>query len=60
MPLTREEAVELLTKTNEQLAKVSGKDETLQLLSLAGKSVGYKPAFRALVMGMEPEKAIKW
>ena len=26
MPLTREEAVELLTKTNEQLTKVSGKE----------------------------------
>ncbi len=61
MALTREEGIELLKKLKEQLAKI--KDDVpaaLELLALAGKSVGYKPAFRALVMGVEPEQAIKW
>ena len=64
-PLTREEAIELLGKTQQQIAEIkagesSEIEQVFQLLSFAGQAVGYKPAFRALIMGQEPGKSIKW
>lgn len=60
MAITKEQGVALLTSLKEQLAKTDSKAEAIRVLALAGKSVGYKPAFRALVMDVEPEQAIKW
>ncbi len=60
MGMSKEEGIELLMTLKEQLGKTEKVSDALQVLALAGKSVGYKPAFRALVMGVEPEQAIKW
>ncbi len=58
--ITKEEGIALLKRLKDELAKIKDVPAALELLALAGKSVGYKPAFRALVMGVEPEQAIKW
>jgi hypothetical protein len=58
--MTREQGVEVLRKAQKNLAKASTKEETLAVLQEAGSAVGYKPAFRCLVAGTEPEKSIKW
>ena len=61
--VTKDEGIQLLGELKKKLAelKETGKvSDALQILALAGQSVGYKPAFRALVMDVEPEKAIKW
>lgn len=60
MAITKEQAVEVLYRAKEQLEQTSDKTEALTILAEAGKAVGYKPAFRALVMGTKPEDAIKW
>lgn len=58
--ISKEEGIALLKNLKEQLAKIEDVPAAMEVLALAGKSVGYKPAFRALVMGVEPEQAIKW
>lgn len=60
MAVTKTEGIELLKKLKEQLGKTTEKAEAIGILTIAGKTVGYAPAFRALVMNVEPEKAIKW
>ena len=60
MAITKEEAVEVLYRAKEQLEQTNDKTEALKILAEAGQAVGYKPAFRALVMGQKPEDAIKW
>lgn len=49
--------IEILRNYKEMLTKVAGKEDTLSILRTAGREAGYKPAFRVLVMGKEPEKA---
>ncbi len=58
--LTREQGVELLTASKEQLEKIETPKEVLEVLLLAGQSVGYAPAFRCLVAGASPETSIRW
>lgn len=58
--LTKDEAVAILKEAKSRLEKATTKDETLGILKEAGGQVGYKPTFRALVAGIEPEKSIKW
>lgn len=60
MAMTKEEGITFLSEAKKKLASVTKVDDAIQILALAGKSVGYKPAFRALVMDVEPAKAIKW
>ena len=60
MAITKEAAIEALYRAKEQLEQTSDKTEALTILAEAGQTVGYKPAFRALVMGTKPEDAIKW
>lgn len=60
MGLSKEEGIELLRQLKEQLGKTEKTKDAIPVIALAGKSVGYKPAFRALIMGVEPEQAIKW
>ena len=58
--LTREQGIELLEASKKQLEKTEGSKETLEVLLLAGQSVGYAPAFRCLEdflrQGVEPGK----
>ena len=58
--LTREQGIELLEASKEQLAKTEGKEQAFEVLLLAGQSVGYAPAFRCLVAGNSPESSIRW
>ena len=58
--LTKDEAVGILREAKGKLEKASTKEETLDILKDAGGAVGYKPAFRALIAGVEPEKSVKW
>jgi len=58
--LTKEDAIGILREAKGKLEKASTKDETLAVLKDAGGAVGYKPAFRCLIAGIEPEKSIKW
>ena len=58
--MTREEGVQLLEKSKEQLETAKSFKQALPILQLAGSSVGYAPAFRALVMDEDPEKSIRW
>jgi len=58
--LTREQGIELLEASKKQLEKTEGSKETLEVLLLAGQSVGYAPAVRCLVAGGSPETSIRW
>jgi len=49
-----------LKEAKSKLETATTKQETLGILKDAGGAVGYKPAFRALVAGVEPEKSVKW
>ena len=58
--LTKDEAVGILKEAKSKLETATTKQETLGILKDAGGAVGYKPAFRCLIAGVEPEKSIKW
>lgn len=58
--MTREEAVQCLTKLRDLAEVEVRKDEFAKILLEAGEAVGYTPAFRCLVMGLEPEESIRW
>ena len=58
--LTKEEGIAILREAKSKLDKATTKDEALGILKEAGGQVGYKPAFRALIAGVEPENSIKW
>jgi len=57
---TKEEAVKVLDVCKAKMDIAKTRDEALEILREAGKEVGYKPAFRCLVMGKTPEESIKW
>ena len=58
--LSKEEGIQLLEELKGQLDKTKDKTVAIEVLALAGRSVGYAPAMRALVMGVEPASAIRW
>lgn len=61
--VSREEAVQFLTMQRDLLAEAvatSDAPKVLNILEQTGDRIGYTPAFRCLVMGMEPENAIRW
>jgi len=60
MKVSRDEGVIILEKAKEQLEKTAEKADVMKLLAFAGASVGYAPAFRALVMEVAPDQAIRW
>ncbi len=57
---TKEEAIKVLEVSQAKMVEAKTKDETLAVLKEAGDEVGYKVAFRCLVAGLSPDKAIKW
>ncbi len=58
--ITRDEAIQILTM-QQDLANDSGsKAEFIKILQETGTKVGYAPAMRCLVMGLEPDQAIRW
>ena len=58
--MEKQDAVYTLVEAKEQMEKASTKEEALDVLRSAGNVVGYAPAFRALVTGVEPDKAVRW
>jgi len=60
MAITKEEGIKVLEEAVKALANGASFKDAKPVLALAGKTVGYKPAFRCLVMDVPPEDAIKW
>lgn len=59
--LTREEAVDILTMARDLMADaMDDAKKVLNIIEQAGNRVGYTPAFRCLVKGLEPEESIRW
>lgn len=58
--MTREEAVEYLVGQQDYADDAKTVGEFKAVLARAGAMVGYAPAFRCLVNGVEPSKAIRW
>lgn len=61
--LSREEAIKKLTMRRDQFedAKKEGDfNMAMDFLGYAGDEVGYTPAFRCIVKGLDPEQAIRW
>lgn len=58
--LSREEAIMYLTKQRDMAEDSKTKEEYRKVLEETGTMVGYAPAFRCLVRGMEPEQSIRW
>ena len=61
--ISKAEAVQIVQAAQANLAQVAnqpGAQTVLALLRSLGQQVGYTPAFRALVMNAEPDKAIRW
>ena len=62
--MTREEAIQFLTMQRDRMDDAIAINEpikvVLAILQETGETVGYTPAFRCLVMGLEPEESIRW
>lgn len=67
--LTRGEAVQYLTMQWDKLADLDSEPEypvakvkadVLAILEETGDKIGYVPAFRCLVKGLDPEESIRW
>jgi len=58
--LTRDEAIQFLTRQRDLAGDAQIIAHFVKILSETGQKVGYAPAFRCLVMGLEPEESIRW
>lgn len=61
--MTREEAIQYLTMAKDMFddaVEANNTHEAVKVLRNAGEKVGYTPAFRCLVKGMDPEQSIRW
>lgn len=58
--MTKSEGIAKLEGAKALLAVAVTKEQTIEILALAGKAVGYKPAFRCLVEGNTPKDSIFW
>ena len=58
--ITKEEAAHILTVLGKEMTEAKDKEAVLNILKRAGGAVGFKPAFRCLVMGETPERSIHW
>lgn len=61
--ITRQEAIEFLTGQRDLMddaRREKDAEAIFKILKEAGKMVGYAPAFRALVMDIAVEEAIRW
>jgi hypothetical protein len=59
-PITKAQGINLLKEAKEKLSKATKKDDVIAILRAAGQAVGYSPAMRCLVAGIEPEQSIRW
>jgi len=61
--MEREEAIQYLTMQGDlatEAARTNDLVDYLRILRETGDKIGYTPAFRCLVKGLEPEEAIRW
>ena len=58
--MEKQEAIYTLVEAKEQMDKASTKAEALDVLNRAGTAVGYAPAFRTLVKGIDPDKSVRY
>jgi hypothetical protein len=58
--LSKMEAEAYLASRKQDFDNLADKASAMVVLREAGMTVGYKPAFRVLVMGESPEKAVRW
>ena len=62
--MSREEAIQYLTGQRDRMDDAIAINESikvvLSILQETGETIGYTPAFRCLVMGLEPEQSIRW
>ena len=58
--LTREEAIQYLTMQRDLITEANTASEFRRILETTGDKIGYAPAFRCLVKGLEPEQSIRW
>lgn len=58
--ITREEAVQYLTKQRDMAMEAQEVFQFKAILLETGETIGYTPAFRCLVKGLEPEESIRW
>ena len=60
--LSKAEALQYLTMQRDHFEMASTPETklALEILKATGETIGYTPAFRCLVKGMEPEQSIKW
>jgi len=58
--MEKQDAIYTLVEAKEQMDKAKTKGEALDVLRRAGSAVGYAPAMRCLVAGIEPEKSVRW
>lgn len=57
---TRAEVVDFLQTAKMLMEQATTKSQALTCLAMAGNEAGYKPAFRALVLGLPAEESVKW
>lgn len=58
--LTREEAIQYLTMQRDLAEGAETKQFFIAILLGTGDKIGYAPAFRCLVKGLDPEDSIRW
>lgn len=58
--LTREEAIQFLTRQRDLMDDTTTKEDAIKVLEETGDVIGYAPAMRCLVKGLEPEESIRW
>jgi hypothetical protein len=61
--VTKEEAINILTKERDNMIDNGAQMSALEFqanLRRIGTQIGYTPAFRCLVMGLEPEASVRW
>lgn len=58
--ITAEQAIQYLHEAKIQMDTITTWEMARLQLQMAGREVGYKPAFRCLVMGITPENSVRW
>ena len=58
--LTKEQAIEYLSSARILIDSSASWEQAKARLAEAGGMVGYKPAFRCLILGLSPDKSFRW
>jgi hypothetical protein len=58
--LTKAEAVQILEEARIKFDTADTREDLMETLRQAGRKVGYTPAFRCLVMNLQPSESVRW